>query len=330
MPTSSTDTAQPKAGEPRKQLTPKQVESTAESTEPYTSRHSQPEMADVLARFSVIKSIHPACELVPPISARDYDSLVASIDAAGQMDAILTDRNGALLDGRNRLRVCYILNIEPVVKVVDDDPWARAKANVARRHLTPGQLAIFAADLLVREKEPAAARKKSGLRQGKSAPASQKAGTRRGRATEIVAEEVGVSRSSVEQAAKLPPELKAEVKTGKMSLNAASRKARGTDGVAARPRTPRQEPPIRPAQGDGSIETRYESGTVTVLGHSGIDVEAIVYGPADGSWRLRLSNASKGSTHKTRDGAVKAAIEQLKALLVEKAPKAARPKRRPK
>ncbi len=57
-------------------------------------------------------TIHPWAQKVPEMSPRDYAELKAWIKSIGQQHPIITHK-GAIADGRNRLKACLELGIEP-------------------------------------------------------------------------------------------------------------------------------------------------------------------------------------------------------------------------
>ncbi|GCB94472.1 hypothetical protein SALB_07272 [Streptomyces noursei] len=59
----------------------------------------------------------------------------------------MLDRNGRVIDGRNRLKACEIAGVEPSYTTYEgDDPDGYAlSANVHRRNLTKGQIAMITA-----------------------------------------------------------------------------------------------------------------------------------------------------------------------------------------
>ena len=61
----------------------------------------------------------PYHDLLPSLSAEEYDMLLADIGANGQMVPIVVDgTTNTLIDGHHRLRVCQQLGIVPKVEVV--------------------------------------------------------------------------------------------------------------------------------------------------------------------------------------------------------------------
>lgn len=83
------------------------------------------------------------------MSASEYARLKSDIEANGQREDIVVWR-GLLIDGRNRLKACEELGIEPQIAELmeETDPVQYALShNLHRRHLTTAQRAIVAAKL---------------------------------------------------------------------------------------------------------------------------------------------------------------------------------------
>lgn len=93
---------------------------------------------------------HPAAMLVPMISGDEYEQLKADIAANGQLEPIWLHPDGRILDGRNRYVACRELGIEPRFRRWDGDSEVSfvISLNIHRRHLTSGQRAAIAADVL--------------------------------------------------------------------------------------------------------------------------------------------------------------------------------------
>jgi ParB-like chromosome segregation protein Spo0J len=92
---------------------------------------------------------HPVADLFPMMSASEFARLKSDIKTNGQREDIVVWR-GLLIDGRNRLRACEELDIEPqIAELMDEtDPVQYALShNLHRRHLTTAQRAIVAAKL---------------------------------------------------------------------------------------------------------------------------------------------------------------------------------------
>jgi hypothetical protein len=97
--------------------------------------------------------IHPAATLFPMMDSDSFQRLKADIKENGQ-EKCITFFDGQLLDGRNRMKACEELGIEPSIEEIEDsgdgkfDPfrWVLS-VNLHRRHLTESQRAMVAAKL---------------------------------------------------------------------------------------------------------------------------------------------------------------------------------------
>jgi hypothetical protein len=93
--------------------------------------------------------IHPAATIFPMMDEVSFAALKADIEKNGQQKWI-TFYQGKVLDGRNRLRACLELGIEPEGEEIDDDgsgqfdpyQWVLSM-NLHRRHLTESQRAMI-------------------------------------------------------------------------------------------------------------------------------------------------------------------------------------------
>jgi len=88
---------------------------------------------------------HPVADLFPMLADDELAELAEDIKQRGLLHPIVLDTEGLVLDGRNRLAACRLLDIEPVFTTYEgDDPGGYAVAvNIARRHLTKGQQAML-------------------------------------------------------------------------------------------------------------------------------------------------------------------------------------------
>ena len=96
--------------------------------------------------------VHEVADMFPLIVGQEFDALVEDIKQHGQMEPIVLDRDGLLIDGRNRGRACDRLGITPTTKVYNGKDVTQyvVSHNLHRRHLTDGQRAMIAAKLAAR------------------------------------------------------------------------------------------------------------------------------------------------------------------------------------
>lgn len=112
--------------------------------------------------------VHPTAALFPVIEGDDFMELCESIKGCGLIDPIVVDGD-ELIDGRNRLRACERMNVQPRFTEWQSfetrhtkSSWILSK-NVTRRHLTADQRAAIwakgnkqaASELAARNKEAA-------------------------------------------------------------------------------------------------------------------------------------------------------------------------------
>jgi hypothetical protein len=93
--------------------------------------------------------VHPAADLFPMMSTEELQELGATIVADGQEYPIMLSHDGKqLIDGRNRLAACKLVNVEPVFARLAPDRDVDAyivKVNLSRRNVTKGQQAMLLA-----------------------------------------------------------------------------------------------------------------------------------------------------------------------------------------
>ena len=99
-------------------------------------------------------TLDPCCEAFPPMRHDEFLGLKASIQRNGQQEPIIV-WNDRIVDGRHRLKACQELGLEPMIKRLSCD-YAQAvsatfAANINRRQLRHGQLALLAAQLATRK-----------------------------------------------------------------------------------------------------------------------------------------------------------------------------------
>jgi hypothetical protein len=173
---------------------------------------------------------HPAAKLFPLMSDEEFAGLRLDIHAHGLREAIVVYK-GQVLDGRNRLRACQELKIEPEVREWQngkegDSPTAFVlSANLHRRHLSASQKAIIAVEAKpMFDAEAKARQREAGKQFGKgkkNSLAQKKAKPSEGKSAAAAGNALNVSRSTVEKAQKVAtaaPELTERIKAGTLSL----------------------------------------------------------------------------------------------------------------
>ncbi|MFZ3499055.1 ParB N-terminal domain-containing protein [Streptomyces sp. 5.8] len=89
--------------------------------------------------------IHPFADSLPMLPEDELHDLAESIKAEGQHKDIVLDRDGVVIDGRNRLAACKLAGIEPRFTTYNGDDPIRVivSHNVHRRHISKGQQAMI-------------------------------------------------------------------------------------------------------------------------------------------------------------------------------------------
>jgi protein gp37 len=155
---------------------------------------------DILVHYPEISGVHPACLAVPEISDDDREKLEQDIASKGLLEDILLTTDGELLDGRNRLMACYRGNVEPRFTKTSSDPWDVAfSRNIARRHLSTKQLAVFGLAWVEHEKQEA--KKRQSELNGKTLLVETFPQADTGKSRDKVGERVGTSGRSIDKIA---------------------------------------------------------------------------------------------------------------------------------
>jgi hypothetical protein len=91
--------------------------------------------------------IHPIAEMFPMMTDEELSELAEDIKTNGLLNPITKDKDGVLIDGRNRLEACKRAGVEPTFETLNGtDPIAYILAqNVKRRQLNKGQQAMIVA-----------------------------------------------------------------------------------------------------------------------------------------------------------------------------------------
>ena len=173
-------------------------------------------------------NIHPAAALFPMIPADELQLLADDIAATGLHHPIVLAADGTLVDGRNRLAACKLAGVGPTFTTYVGDEIVAfiVGENIRRRHLTPGQAAFVALDLLpVFEAE---AKERQGTRSDLWADLPKSLTP--ARAADQAAKVVGTSGRAVRQAKRVAtvPELADKVRSGELALDRADQEVRIT------------------------------------------------------------------------------------------------------
>lgn len=190
-------------------------------------------------------SIHPAAELFPLMDGDEFASLVESIKRDGLRESVWLTADGALLDGRNRVRACQAANVRPTFREYrGDDPVAFVMAlNMERRHLTVGQRAMVALQIVpMYEEEGRRAKAVAGASSAPHRPTKDPADlrevtrrerestTKAGTAAKVSGRAVSQAKRVVEKA----PDLAQKVQTGELALDRADRIVRDREAAERR------------------------------------------------------------------------------------------------
>lgn len=91
------------------------------------------------------RAVHPAAAVFPMLADDELAEIAADIKANGLLHPITLDKDGAIVDGRNRHAACLLAGVEPTFTTLADGVDVVAfilSQNVHRRHLTKGQRAM--------------------------------------------------------------------------------------------------------------------------------------------------------------------------------------------
>jgi hypothetical protein len=175
--------------------------------------------------------VHPATNLFPMLGEDAMAALVQDIQSHGLIEPVWLyddpERGTVLLDGRNRAKACEAAGVElRTRKYQGDDPVGFVvSANLRRRNLTPGQLALLALDVEKLFAEEAAKRKAQASGQPRGTK-SHVAELPQQKSREKAARVVGCAASAVRQAKRVArdaPDLVEQVRDGTMAIDKAHR-----------------------------------------------------------------------------------------------------------
>lgn len=93
-----------------------------------------------------INGVSEHANFYPMLNEEALAELAADIEANGQRDPIMVNKDGVLLDGRNRLAACERLGIDPLIEFYKgDDEGAFVRSSNERRHQPTGSRAMSTA-----------------------------------------------------------------------------------------------------------------------------------------------------------------------------------------
>ena len=165
---------------------------------------------------------HPYADIFPLMEGEEFDGLATDIQANGLRDAIVLFE-GEVLDGRNRLRACASVGVEPRFEDfegTDDDALGFVVSrNIHRRHLSSGQRAALAVTFIEEERALAVVRQKAGVEPHDTSI------RRSGPVREILAEKFDTNPVYIDWAGQLAddaPDLFEDVRAGRQNLKQAN------------------------------------------------------------------------------------------------------------
>jgi ParB-like chromosome segregation protein Spo0J len=181
-------------------------------------------------------TVHPAADNFPLLEGKDYGELKAAIAARG-LSVPIVKKGNVILDGRNRLRACEELGVEPQFIEYDgnDEVGLIVSMNLLRRHLTDDQRVAILAKLRGLQLSKEAARRKHGGVPVKSP---------QGRVREQIAREAKVGEHKARSAliaVRHAPDILDEVIAGNVKLSDARRV---TETRAPKKSRPKAELPL--------------------------------------------------------------------------------------
>jgi DNA modification methylase/ParB-like chromosome segregation protein Spo0J len=185
--------------------------------------------------------VHEACNIFPMMAPDEFAGLVADIRANGQREPIWLYR-GEVIDGRNRLKACAEIGIEPQFREWDGDGSLVefvVSLNLHRRHLSSGQRAACGSEIEERLAVEAKERQRAAGGDHKSSEARPKRPAKSvvaripqpisDKARDQAARLIGSNSRYIQDAKavkKAAPDLHEKVKAGKMTLPRAKREVK--------------------------------------------------------------------------------------------------------
>lgn len=160
-----------------------------------------------------LRPYHEVANIFPLMTGIDFDELKSDISANGLREAIWLHSDGRIIDGRNRHRACLETGVQPFFKTWNGDGSLVGfviSLNLHRRHLSSGQKAMVAVDILpMLEAEARERQRSAGIDFGKSHPKlvanlpQALASEHSQKSRDIAAKQVGVASRYVQDAKKI-------------------------------------------------------------------------------------------------------------------------------
>ena len=204
---------------------------------------------------------HPVANIFPMMNEEEYNALKKDILANGLLQPVYTQK-GQIIDGRNRWKACQELGIEPKLKEWDGKGSLVSfvvSLNLKRRHLTGGQKAAVATEILPMLEEEARERQgaRNDLTSVKNLTEVDTQVIEPQRAAEQAATIVGTNRQYVSDAKTIKaqaPDVFEKLKAGEVEMSDAKREVKKRAQAEAREQAIASSPEIQVKAWDGTIK----------------------------------------------------------------------------
>jgi len=200
-------------------------------------------LAQAIKLYPLVNGIHPAANLLPMMSEEDFNNLKDDANQNGFIRPVRVDRDGMVIDGRNRLAVSIAIGKDaPIERFTPSDPIQYVVSeNLSRRHLTSQQKAViavqaeelytlFAEQAKAKQAEAGGDRKSEGFQKSVPEKIQEPVPEKRieRQTTAKIARTFGTNDNYVSKAKKVKthaPELLPKVANGEVDLNDAAKVA---------------------------------------------------------------------------------------------------------
>ncbi|MCP4542451.1 MAG: hypothetical protein GY832_35455 [Chloroflexi bacterium] len=182
----------------------------------------------------MVIEFHEIANIFPLMQAEEYAALKADIEVHGLRETIWLHPDGRIIDGRNRYRACTETGVTPRFRTWDGQGSLVAfvvSLNLHRRHLSSGQRAVLAVEVLPMLEDEARKRQLATLKWGNESPVQELFPERedQGQARDHAADLTGTNPRYVSDAKKLKqtaPDVFSKVVSGTVSLPEAKKLSR--------------------------------------------------------------------------------------------------------